>query len=246
MTGGYLCSSRNPRDRYTIGKELGRGEEGVIYSDYDNPKIAIKKYIPIVAANPSYKQIIKEYQRVFRISKRIGDIGIGPKVYYYKICKQLITINLTNDFVRGRTAAIFPFGSKEVKIIKDPKVTEFSYEAYVPYMVMESLEGCHQITAEELDNPVYMNEVYESYLELYSKGIFLSDIHTGNIVVHPRIIYFIDFGQAYTFSSKRMPKVLSIEKLKEIILKPENAEYYRPSPLSETSIDSQVSQVYSL
>jgi len=243
MTGGYLCLSENIKDRYTLGKLIGKGGEGTVYLNHDDPTTVIKKFSQILVADPRHKKRIKEYQRVFRISKLIGDMGIGPKVYYYKVCKQLITVNFNDGpNVRPRTAAIFPFGSKEVKIIRDPNITEFSYEAYIPYLVMENIEG-HEITEEELENPEYMSKVYEMYLQLYSNHIAFGDIHTGNIIVGDKRLYFIDFSTAH--SLKKMPKMKTIEELKYDIL--EHMIYnYETTPLSETSIDSQVSQAYSL
>jgi len=244
MQGGFLCSSENTKDRYTLGQLIGRGEEGNVYVDIDDHQKVIKKYNPILVINPRHKKQLKDYQRIFKISKRIGDMGIGPRVHYYKICKQVITVDFNDGpSVRSRTAAKFPSGSKELKIIRDPSITEFSYEAYVPYLVMDKIEG-REITRAEVDEPQYMELIYLTYLELYKNHIAFRDMHRGNIIVSGGQIFFIDFSSAHVL--KKMPKVKSIAELKESILDPSGDEdIYEISPLSESSIDSQISKEFS-
>jgi tRNA A-37 threonylcarbamoyl transferase component Bud32 len=166
-------------------------------------------------------------------------MGLGPRVYYYKICKQLITVNFNdNALIRPKTAAKFPYGSKELKIIRDPSITEFTYQVYIPYLVMERING-HEITIEELDNKKYMDKVYEKYVQLYNNNIAFGDIHSGNIIVSDERIYFIDFSTAYFI--RKMPKIKTIEELKYDIS--EHMTYdYESSPLSMSSIISQFSK----
>ena len=244
MQGGFLCSSENTKDKYTLGQLIGKGEESNVYVNVEDPTKVIKKYNPILVINPHHKKQIKDYQRIFKISKRIGDLGIGPKVHYYKICKQVITVNFNDGpRVRSRTAANFPFGSKELKIIRDPSIPEFSYEAYIPYLVMDKVEG-HEITRDEVDNPDYMELIYLTYLKLYKNHIAFRDIHRGNIIINRGQIFFIDFSSAHVLT--KMPKVKSIAELKESILDPSSdKDIYEISPLSKSSIDSQFSKEYS-
>jgi tRNA A-37 threonylcarbamoyl transferase component Bud32 len=127
-------------------------------------------------------------------------------------------------------------------MIRNPIITEFSYEAYIPYLVMERIDG-HEITIEELDNPKYMDKVYETYSRLYDNHIAFGDIHSGNIIVSGERIYFIDFSTAHIL--RKMPKIKTIEELKYDIL--EHMTYdYESSPLSASSINSQFSKEESL
>ena len=228
-----------------MGKLLGTGVEGRVYLDINNPNIVIKKFSPIlISTPPNHKDKIKKLRRVFELSKDIGDMGIGPKVFYYKICKETTTIHFSgNSILRQRTAARFPYGSKEYKTIKNLDVNEFVYQQYVPYLVMERIDG-HDITPDELDNPEIMDKVYEKYLKLCESKIGFTDIHTGNIIVSDsdERIYFIDFSSAVVL--KKVPDIKSIEELKYAIIENAN-DYYKTSPLSETSIDSQISKEYS-
>jgi RIO-like serine/threonine protein kinase len=240
MIGGYLCSEK---DRYTMGELLGKGEEGNVYVDENNPDKVIKQFSPIMVSHPpTHKKKIKEFQRIFKLSKRIGDLEIGPKVYYYKICKQNVSVNFSEKppIFRQRMAAKFPIRSKEYNLIKNPDITVFNYQIYVPYLVMQRIKG-HEITMQELDTPEIMEKVYMKYVELCNNKIGFTDIHMGNIIVRDNVVYFIDFSSAVVL--RKVPNIKSREDLKNAIIENDN-EHYKISPLSETSIDSQISESF--
>jgi serine/threonine protein kinase len=225
--GGFLCSSGNPKDKYTIDieRKLGSGEEGIAYIDKTDENVVIKEYFSILLT-PGYRKKISYLKNIFDMNKFIGDIGLGPKVYYYKICKKTFTVNLNTitSVARSRLAGKFYNIPETAKIIRTAKTQPngvdyiFSYEAYVPYLVMEKING-HKITNEELEVDTNMEKIYQMYITLYNQDIIMQDLHKGNIIINPKTqeIYFIDSG-AYRAIEK--PTLLTKDELKENIKNP--------------------------
>lgn len=238
--GGFLCSPDNPRDKYTLdlGKKLGSGEEGVVYLDKFDENIVIKEFYNILLT-PGYHKKINYLKHIFDINKDIGDMGIGPKIYYYKICKKNISVNLNTiaKNARSRLAARFYGIGDTPNIIKYTKTQPngedfiFTYEAYVPYLVMEKISG-HKITNNELDIDENMDQIYQMYTDLYHQDLIMQDLHTGNIIINPEThkIFFIDSG---AYRAREKPPLKTKEQLKEIIKEPSNEEWIHRIKISD-------------
>ena len=95
----------------------------------------------------------------------------------------------------------------------------FSYEAIVPYLVMERIHG-QPITDSELDSNSEL--IYKMYTDLYSQDIILFDLHKDNILItKTNRIYFIDSNPIQT---EKKPELLSkIEFIQQIKARTFNA-----------------------
>jgi hypothetical protein len=236
--GGYLCSSDNPKDIYNLGPKYGSGEEGVVYLDESNENVIIKEYFKIILKNQDegeeqeheHEDKFEEhkehkFEEIFKLYTLLGEQGIGPKIYFYDICKKTFNVNLKtiSSFNRAKLAAMF--SGEYASLIRTTKTQPngedyiFSYEAIVPYLVMERIHG-QPITDSELD--LSSELIYKMYADLYSQDIILFDLHKDNILItKTNRIYFIDSNPIQT---EKKPELLSkIEFIQQIKARTFNA-----------------------
>ncbi len=248
--GGELCpgSIGEGQEKYTKGAELGVGEEAIVYLVEGEPDKVIKEFHEILHFKRSISNLV-DYTRIFKVSEELGEVGIGPKVHFFTICKKVLTIDLAKMSSREiqQFSAKFPFGSKDLndlRILKNQllretvfsdtilppppptqandTVAKFTYTAFVPYLVMDRIEG-HDITLEEIANTDIMAKVFDKYQAMVEKGYNYVDLHRGNIMVtngpEPEV-YFIDFS-----SARKIEDGISVytnpEELKEALLNPQ-------------------------
>jgi len=221
--GGYLCSLDNPKDIYNLGPKYGSGEEGVVYLDESNENVIIKEYFKIILKNQDdgdgEEHEEHKFEEIFKLYTLLGEQGIGPKIYFYDICKKTFNVNLKtiSSFNRAKLAAMF--SGEYASLIRTTKTQPngedyiFSYEAIVPYLVMERIHG-QPITDSELDSNSEL--IYKMYADLYSQDIILFDLHKDNILITKmNRIYFIDSNPIQT---EKKPELLSkiefIQKIK--------------------------------
>ena len=236
--GGYLCSSDNPKDIYNLGPKYGSGEEGVVYLDESNENVIIKEYFKIILKNQDEGEEQEhededkfeeheedKFDEIFKLYTLLGEQGIGPKIYFYDICKKTFNVNLKtiSSFNRAKLAAMF--SGEYASLIRTTKTQPngedyiFSYEAIVPYLVMERIHG-QPITDSELDSNSEL--IYKMYTDLYSQDIILFDLHKDNILItKTNRIYFIDSNPIQT---EKKPELLSkIEFIQQIKARTFNA-----------------------
>jgi hypothetical protein len=231
--GGYLCSPDNPKDIYNLGAKYGSGEEGVVYLDESNENVIIKEYFKIILKNQDKDKEGEEnkeheedkFEEIFKLYTLLGEQGIGPKIYFYDICKKTFNVNLNtiSSFNRAKLAAIF--SGEYASFIRTTKTQSngddyiFSYKAIVPYLVMERIHG-QPITDNELD--LNSELIYKMYTDLYSQDIILFDLHKDNILItKTNRIYFIDSSPIQT---EKKPELLSkIEFIQQIKARTFNA-----------------------
>ena len=232
--GGYLCSSDNPKDIYNLGPKYGSGEEGVVYLDESNENVIIKEYFKIILKNQDEGEEQEhedkeheehKFEEIFKLYTLLGEQGIGPKIYFYDICKKTFNVNLKtiSSFNRAKLAAMF--SGEYASLIRTTKTQPngedyiFSYEAIVPYLVMERIHG-QPITDSELDSNSEL--IYKMYADLYSQDIILFDLHKDNILItKTNRIYFIDSNPIQT---EKKPELLSkIEFIQQIKARTFNA-----------------------
>ncbi len=250
--GGHLCTESigEGQSNYTKGAELGVGEEAIVYlAEGDNTKV-IKEFHEILHFKRSISNLV-DYTRIFKVSEELGKAGIGPNVHFFTICKKVLTTDLAkmSSIELQRFSAKFPFGSKdlnELRILKNqllranatilpppppasahipppsPLNTTFTYKAFVPYLVMDKIDG-HDITLEEIANTDIMAKVFDKYQTMVKKGYNYVDLHRGNIMVtngsEPEV-YFIDFSSARKIEDGISDVYTNTEELKEAILNP--------------------------
>ena len=236
--GGYLCSSDNPKDIYNLGPKYGSGEEGVVYLDESNENVIIKEYFKIILKNQDEGEEQEhededkfeeheedKFDEIFKLYTLLGEQGIGPKIYFYDICKKTFNVNLKtiSSFNRAKLAAMF--SGEYASLIRTTKTQPngedyiFSYEAIVPYLVMERIHG-QPLTDSELDSNSEL--IYKMYTDLYSQDIILFDLHKDNILItKTNRIYFIDSNPIQT---EKKPELLSkIEFIQQIKARTFNA-----------------------
>jgi len=251
MRGGELCqcSIGEGQTNYTKGAQLGVGEEAIVYLVSGDSAKVIKEFHEILHFKRGISNLV-DYIRIFKVSEELGKVGIGPKVHFFTICKKVFTIDFAkmSSIELQRFSAKFPFGSKDLndlRILKSqllranttilpppqptsditsppPPNTTFTYTAFVPYLVMDKIDG-HDITLEEIANTDIMAKVFDKYQTMVKKGYNYVDLHRGNIMVtngpEPEV-YFIDFSSARKIEDGISDVYTNSEELKEAILNP--------------------------
>jgi len=224
MKGGYLCSATNPEDIYNIGNQIGKGGEGSVYTDREFPNIAIKVFNHIPVNNNKIDEKLTETETIFLISKILGDLDIGPKVYYYEICKSQVS-ELIDGTAKGKrrygnlSAYLHMFSTPDYNRLKNIKGTDsfiFEYEVFVPYLVMEKVEG-RTLSLSDIEELSIMGQVYDLYSRMYENNILHSDLHVENMIITPERIYIIDFATAKQVDPEKMPPKLTFENFLESV-----------------------------
>lgn len=94
------------KDEYKFIKELGEGAYGIVnLVEKHGKKYAIKKIeIRYSSYNPVNKQITTIKNEI-KILKRIGNLGISPKLHDYYLCKDKkgFAVYLIMDYIEGKT-----------------------------------------------------------------------------------------------------------------------------------------------
>lgn len=247
ISSGKMCVESDSTGKYRVdySNVIGYGEEATVYGAIGMPNIAIKAFESInnvVLPGMPTGEYISKLHGVLSISKRVGDLGIGPKVWSYQICEKTIVLSKDTEqnkrnwnALKSRATVIKNYtksGFKENpefinfhKQLNNPTETRISFKSPVAYLVMDKIDG-FSVSRDQLDS--YMDAIYETYKKLYAKRMILLDLHLGNIIVDNKSgnVFFIDFTSVNAYEPwDKMPKLPTKSELRESLYETEMLYY---------------------
>jgi hypothetical protein len=191
---------------WDFGEYIGEGNYGVVYNVKIKGENYVAKAIPLDVIIPSEDCNIinrhlgddcftverNDFELEAKISRKAGEIGVGPKIAGAFICDE--TFSITTDKDRE-------YSNDQIKI---------SMGVIVMKKLDMTLEEYARSYSKAFDNNLdrIYDLVYENANKLGKIGYSLADMHPGNIMVNidryrdVEGLFFIDFGDAYEIENE--------------------------------------------